>query len=80
MPGRSRDRLGRRRSEPPAQNFTVWGLTHLYTFAGEDDPGIAYDLETGAKIWSRERHDWENWSFDGGYLVSQRPNHIESIG
>lgn len=64
----------------PLQNYTVYGLTHAYTFSGADDPGVAYDLGSGAKIWSRERHDWEGWRFDGGYLVSHRLNHIESIG
>ena len=57
------------------------GLTHRYTYAfGADDPGSAYDLQTGDRLWTRERHDYDSWSFDGGYLVSHHRNHIESIG
>lgn len=62
----------------------VWGpigLTHRYSYPfGADDPGSAYDLQTGNRLWTRERHDYDAWSFDGGYLVSKNGNHVESIG
>jgi outer membrane protein assembly factor BamB len=58
----------------------TFGLTHRYDFPEGAGPGTAHDLESGDLIWTRERLDYEAWEFDGGYLVSHRRNHIESIG
>lgn len=58
----------------------LFGLTNVYTYDGESQPGAAYDLTTGTRLWSIERTGWPSWSFVGGYLVSRRGNHIESIG
>lgn len=60
----------------------LFGLTHWYGYGYSADgsaPGRAYDYATGDTLWTRDR-DWDGWSFDGGYLVSQHGNHIESIG
>ncbi|WP_285115547.1 PQQ-binding-like beta-propeller repeat protein [Leifsonia sp. fls2-241-R2A-40a] len=58
----------------------LFGLTNVYTYVGESEPGAAYDLATGKKLWSIDRTGWPSWSFMGGYLVSVHGNHVESIG
>ena len=67
---------------PPATGgrIELFGLTNVYTYAGESEPGAAYDLATGERLWTIERTGWPTWSFTGGYLVSIHGNHIESIG
>ncbi|MDR6612304.1 hypothetical protein [Leifsonia sp. 1010] len=60
--------------------YQVFGLANRYDFDGEAEPGTAHDLASGDLIWTRERQDYEAWAFDGGYLISHRRNHIESIG
>lgn len=64
----------------PGIQSRLLGLTNLYGYAYASGPGTAYDLQSGATLWTRERKDWESWSFDGGYLISHNGNHIESIG
>ena len=60
--------------------FQVFGLTHRYDYDSPAASGAAHDLATGELLWTRERHDFESWRFDGGYLVAGWSNHIESIG
>ncbi|MBW8870856.1 MAG: PQQ-binding-like beta-propeller repeat protein [Leifsonia sp.] len=58
----------------------LFGLTNVYAYAGYSEPGAAYDLATGTKLWSIERTGWPSWKFMGGYLVSVSGNHVNSIG
>lgn len=46
----------------------------------EAQPGTAYSLSTGKQLWVWQRRGENSFSFDGGYLVSQRGNHLESVG
>lgn len=64
----------------PTTDFDLFGLTNSYRYDFDSGPGTAYDLDSGAPLWTHERQPWEKWSFDGGYLISHRGNHIESIG
>lgn len=65
----------------PLEGWAVQGSENTYGYDPmSSDDGSAYDRATGDVLWTRPRVGFESWSFDGGYLVSHRQNHIESIG
>lgn len=67
---------------PQKTGGPVFGSDVLYPHTNWDKAGTgtAYDLATGAELWSTPTKAGEHWFFAGGILVRQIGGHIESIG
>lgn len=56
------------------------GVTYLRPRLYYEGPVQAYDRETGEALWTANVPDFEQVKFAGGYLVSWKGTHVESMG